>query len=104
MPLFEDSQIGTICPRSSPGHHIEIHMWLIDRLEAYLKILMWETWWTAREKQHFVWKPSNVRKLRRLVRRSCSVFPKPEGMEYHMLKHLLFNANELTTMVYSTIV
>lgn len=103
MPIFQDSQVATICRRSSiPGHHLEMHMWLIDRLEGYLKVQMWETWWVARDKGHFEWKPSNVKKLTKLIRRSASVLPKPEGMEYHMLKYLLFNANELTTMVYST--
>lgn len=101
MPLFKDEQMGTVCPKHSPGHHIEIHMLLIDRLEGYLKIQMWETWWAAsRQKQRFEWKPSNVKRIQKLVKRSCTIFRNPAGMELPVMYHLLLNANELTAMVY----
>lgn len=100
-PIFTAED--TICHKSTLGHHLEAHMWLIDRLSGYMHIQLWETWWRAEEKGVFAWKPSNVRRLTRLIRRSCSMLPKPKGTEYIMLCHLLKKADEMTAMVYATI-
>lgn len=101
--IFKDVQASTICYKTTLGHHLEAHMWLIDRLNGYMHIRLWETWWIAAGKGLFEWKPSNVRRLTRLIRRSCSVLPKPIGSEYIMLCHLLRKADEMTGMVYATI-
>lgn len=100
--IFNDE--AQLCHRSNlPAHYLHVHMWLIDRLNGYLHFTMWETWWTIADRGLFEWKPSNVKRLTKLIRRSCSVLPKPQGSEYIMICHMLRKADEMTAMVYATV-
>lgn len=88
------------CSRIVP-HHFEMHMLLLDKLGVYFYAHFSDSLW-AGHKHKFYLTPKNVKMLSKLINKSCAVLPKPDIAQEIILRYLIKNGNELTSMVFIT--